>query len=86
MKLNRRCPACGAHLNFMEQEDSVYVLCKSCCTSVYVPVKSAAECATDFPTLIKLMAAELADLARRIIKKEEVRRQFGPQGKVVFNE
>ncbi len=68
IKLDKKCTVCGTYLDFVEQEDGVYVLCKRCRIAVCTPTETAAEYATDFPTLIELMAEELADLAKRRIK------------------
>jgi uncharacterized protein (DUF983 family) len=70
IKLVDRCPVCGSRLEFVEEEDGVYVLCRRCRIAVYVPAVSAAEYATDFPTLIYLMTEELADMARRRVKQK----------------
>lgn len=69
IKLDKKCPACGAYLSFVEQEDGVYVLCEQCRVAVYMPTEAAAEYAADFPTLIELMTEELADLAKKIKQK-----------------
>ncbi len=69
IKLDKRCPICGSHLEFMEQEDGVYVLCRRCRITVYTPMEAAAEYAADFSMLIKLMTEELADLVRKIKQK-----------------
>ncbi len=69
IKLDKRCSICGSHLEFVEQEDGVYVLCRRCRLAVYMPAESAAEYAADFPTLIKLMTEELADMTKRIKQK-----------------
>jgi len=69
IKLDRKCPACGSRLDFAEQKDGVYVLCRRCRAAVYMPAESAAEYAADFPTLVELMAEELADAAKRIKQK-----------------
>ena len=73
MKLNRKCPACRVHLDFVEKKDGVYVLCRRCHLSVYMPAEAAAEYADDFPTMIELMTIELADMAKRRIKKRGIR-------------
>jgi uncharacterized protein (DUF983 family) len=70
IKLDKRCIVCGSRLEFVEEEDGVYVLCRRCRMAVYVPAVSAAEYAADFPTLVELMAGELADMARRRIKQK----------------
>jgi len=70
IKLDKKCPACGAYLDFVEQEDGVYVMCERCRVAVYTPTETAAEYAANFSTLIELMAEELADLAKRRIKQK----------------
>jgi len=70
MKLADRCPVCGSRLEFAEQKDGVYLLCRRCRLAVYMPPEAAAEYATDFPTLIYLMTEELADMAKRRIKQK----------------
>jgi uncharacterized Zn finger protein (UPF0148 family) len=70
IKLNKKCPICGTYLSFVEQEDGVYVMCERCRVAVYMPTETAAEYAANFPTLIELMAKELADLAKRRIKQK----------------
>jgi ribosomal protein S27AE len=70
MKLDKKCPTCGAYLDFVEHEDGVYVMCERCRVAVYTPTETAAEYATNFSTLIELMAEELADLAKRRIKQK----------------
>jgi uncharacterized Zn finger protein (UPF0148 family) len=70
IKLDKKCPACGAYLDFVEQEDGVYVMCERCRVAVYMPTETAAEYAANFPALIELMAEELADLAKRSIKQK----------------
>ena len=70
IKLDKKCPACGAYLSFVEQEDGVYVLCERCRVAVYTPTETAAEYATDFPTLIELMAEELTDMAKKRVKQK----------------
>jgi ribosomal protein S27AE len=77
MKLNKRCPTCGAYLEFAEQKDGVYMQCRRCRLSVYVPMEVAAEHAADFPLLIELMTLNLAEIAKRTIKKRRIRRRFG---------
>jgi hypothetical protein len=69
MKLDRKCTICGSHLEFVEEEDGVYVHCKRCRLAVYAPVESVAEYATDFPTLIRFMTRELAHMAKKIKQK-----------------
>jgi hypothetical protein len=69
IKLDKRCSTCGSRLEFVEQEDGVYVFCGRCRLAVYVPAESAAEYAADFPRLIKLMTEELADMTKRIKQK-----------------
>jgi hypothetical protein len=54
----------------VEQEDGVYVLCERCRVAVYTPTETAAEYATNFSALIRIMAEELADLAKRRIKQK----------------
>ncbi len=70
IKLDKKCPVCGAYLVFVEQEDGVYVMCERCRIAVYTPTETAAEYATDFTTLIKIMTEELANLAKRRIKQK----------------
>jgi uncharacterized paraquat-inducible protein A len=70
MKLDRRCPVCGAYLDFVEQEDGAYVMCERCRVAVYMPTETAAEYAANFSSLIELMAEELADMAKRRIKQK----------------
>jgi uncharacterized Zn finger protein (UPF0148 family) len=70
IKLDRRCPACGTYLVFVEQEDGVYVMCERCRMAVYMPTETAAEYAANFSTLIELMAEELADMAKRRVKQK----------------
>jgi hypothetical protein len=65
IKLDRRCPACRAHLEFAERVDGVYVSCRRCRMAVYVPRGTATEYATDFPALVELMVGELAGLVER---------------------
>jgi hypothetical protein len=69
IKLDKRCPTCGSHLEFVEQNDGVYVFCRRCNSTVYMPAESAAEYAADFPTLIELMTKELANLAKKVKQK-----------------
>jgi uncharacterized protein (DUF983 family) len=69
IKLDKRCSACGSHLEFVEQNDGVYAFCRRCNLTVYVPMESAAEYAADFPTLVALMTEELAGMAKRIRQK-----------------
>ncbi len=69
IKLDKRCSICGSRLEFVEQEDGVYVFCRRCRLSVYAPAESAAEYAADFPRLIKLMTEELTDMTKRIKQK-----------------
>ena len=69
IKLDKKCPTCGTCLDFVEQEDGVYVLCERCRVAVYMPAETAAEYAADFPTLIELMTEELADMAKKIKQK-----------------
>jgi hypothetical protein len=70
MKLDKKCAVCGVYLSFVEQEDGVYVMCERCRVAVYTPTETAAEYAANFSALIKLMAEELADLAKRRIKQK----------------
>jgi len=70
IKLDKKCPVCGAHLDFVEQADGIYVLCELCRIAVYAPMESAAEYATDFPTLVRVMVEELADAAKRRVKQK----------------
>ena len=70
IKLDKKCPACGAYLDFVEQEDGVYVLCGRCRMAVYAPTETAAEYAANFSALIELMTEELADMAKRRIKQK----------------
>ena len=70
MKLDKKCPACGTYLDFVEQEDGVYVLCRSCRMAVYAPTETAVEYAANFPSLIELMTEELAGMAERRIKQK----------------
>jgi uncharacterized protein (DUF983 family) len=70
MKLDIKCSACGAYLDFVEQEDGVYVMCERCRVAVYTPMETAAEYAANFPTLIELMTEELADMAKRRVKQK----------------
>ena len=69
IKLDKKCPTCGTYLDFVEQEDGVYVMCEQCRVAVYAPTETAAEYAADFPTLIELMTEELADMAKKIKQK-----------------
>jgi hypothetical protein len=69
MKLDKKCPVCGTYLEFVEQEDGVYVLCRKCRIAVYAPTETAAEYATDFSTLIELMTDELTNMAKRVKQK-----------------
>jgi hypothetical protein len=69
IKLDKKCSVCGSYLEFVEQDDDVYVLCRRCRVAVYMPAETAAEYAADFPTLIELMTKELADTANRIKQK-----------------
>jgi len=73
IKLDKKCPACGAYLDFVEQEDGVYVMCERCRVAVYMPTETAAEYAADLPTLVELMTTELANAAKRTIKKRRIR-------------
>jgi len=70
IKLDKKCTVCGAYLDFVEQEDGVYVMCERCRVAVYMPRDTAAEYAANFPTLIELMAEELADMAKKRIKQK----------------
>jgi hypothetical protein len=47
--------------------------CMKCGLSVYTPAETANEYVADFHTLIELMTEELADAARRKIKKMRIR-------------
>jgi ribosomal protein S27AE len=69
IKLDRKCPTCGSSLEFAERKDGVYVLCRRCHLAVYMPVETVSEYATDFPTLVDLMAEELADMAKKVKKR-----------------
>jgi len=64
IKLDRKCPTCGSSLEFAERKDGAYVLCRRCRLAAYMPAETAAEYAADFPTLIRIMAEELADMAK----------------------
>ena len=70
IKLDKKCPACGAYLDFVEQEDGVYVLCRRCRMAVYMPTEAAAEYAANFSALIELITEELADMAKRRVKQK----------------
>jgi len=70
IKLDRRCPICSSRLEFVEQKDGIYVQCRRCRLVVYVPIETAAEYATNFPALIKLMTEEVADMAKKRIKQK----------------
>jgi hypothetical protein len=70
IKLDKKCPVCGSRLEFVEEKDGVYLLCRGCRVAVYVPTETAAEYAADFPALVELMAEELTDMARRRIKQK----------------
>jgi uncharacterized protein (DUF983 family) len=70
MKLVDKCAVCRSRLDFAEQKDGVYVLCRRCRIAVYVPAQAAAEYAADFPTLIHLMTEELADMAKKRVKQK----------------
>jgi len=70
IKLDKKCPACGAYLSFVEQEDGVYVLCEQCRVAVYMPTEAAAEYATNFPTLVRAMTEELAYMVKRRVKQK----------------
>jgi uncharacterized Zn finger protein (UPF0148 family) len=69
IKLDKKCPTCGAYLDFVEQKDGVYVMCERCRVAVYVPAETAAEYAADFPALITAMTEELANMAKKIKQK-----------------
>jgi len=69
IKLDKKCPTCRSPLEFAERKDGVYVLCRRCRLAVYMPAEAAAEYAADFPTLVELMAEELADMAKKIKQK-----------------
>jgi hypothetical protein len=73
IRLDRRCPSCGAYLEFAERGDGVYVLCRRCRMAVYVPRGTAAEYAADFPALVELMVGELAGLAGRGVGRKSLR-------------
>ncbi len=79
IKLNKRCTACHRHLEFVEEKDGIYVLCRRCRLSVYLPAETAVEYATDFPTLIETMTTTLADMSKRKVKQKGGvwRRRFG---------
>jgi uncharacterized protein (DUF983 family) len=70
IKLDKKCPACGAYLDFVEQGDGTYVMCERCRIAVYMPTETAAEYATNFPTLVRAMAEELAYMAKRRVKQK----------------
>jgi len=70
IKLDKKCPTCGTYLDFVEQEDGVYVLCERCRIAVYTPTEAATEYATNFPTLVRAMAEELAYMAKRRVKQK----------------
>jgi predicted nucleic-acid-binding Zn-ribbon protein len=69
MKLDKKCPTCGSHLDFVEEKYGVYMQCRRCRMSVYVPAEVAAEYIDDFPTLIEIMTMELLDMEKRRAKK-----------------
>lgn len=69
IKLDKKCSVCGSYLEFLEQEDGVYVLCRRCRVAVYAPTETAAEYAADFPTLVEFMTEELANMAKKIKQK-----------------
>ena len=69
IKLDKKCPTCGTYLDFVEQEDGVYVLCERCRVAVYVPTESAAEYATNFSALIELMTEELTNMVKKVKQK-----------------
>jgi len=69
IKLDRKCPTCGSSLEFAERKDGVYVLCRRCRLAAYMPMETASEYAADFPTLVDLMAEELADMAKKVKKR-----------------
>jgi uncharacterized Zn finger protein (UPF0148 family) len=69
IKLDKKCPACGSRLEFVEQKDGVYVLCRRCRIAVYTPTETAAEYAANFPALITAMTEELANMAKKIKQK-----------------
>ena len=70
IKLDKKCIVCGSRLEFVEEEDGIYVLCRRCRIAVYMPTEAAAEYAADFPALVELIAEELADMAKRRIKQK----------------
>jgi hypothetical protein len=70
IKLDMKCLVCRSHLVFVEREDGVYVMCERCRVAVYMPMETATEYAANFPTLIELMAEEVADMAKRRIKQK----------------
>lgn len=69
IKLDKKCPTCGTYLDFVEQEDGVYVLCEQCRVAVYAPTETAAEYATNFSALIELMTEELTNMVKKVKQK-----------------
>jgi len=70
IKLDKKCIVCGSRLEFVEQKDGIYVLCRRCRVAVYVPTETAAEYAANFPALITAMTEELANIAKKRIKQK----------------
>jgi uncharacterized protein (DUF983 family) len=70
IKLDKKCAVCGAYLDFVEQEDGVYVMCERCRVAVYMPMETVAEYVANFSTLIELMTEELADMAKKRIRQK----------------
>jgi hypothetical protein len=69
IKLDKKCIVCGSRLEFVEEEDGIYVLCRRCRIAVYMPTETAAEYAANFPALITAMTEELANMAKKIKQK-----------------
>jgi uncharacterized protein (DUF983 family) len=69
IKLDKKCTVCGSRLEFVEEEDGIYVLCRRCRIAVYTPTETAAEYAANFPALITAMTEELANMAKKIKQK-----------------
>ena len=69
IKLDKKCPTCGTYLDFVEQEDGVYVMCEQCRVAVYAPTETAAEYATNFSALIELMTEELTNMVKKVKQK-----------------
>ena len=69
IKLDKKCIVCGSRLEFVEEEDGIYVLCKRCRIAVYMPTETAAEYAANFSALITAMTEELANMAKKIKQK-----------------